>query len=458
MSTPSQRPHSISATVVSGTPTSYTLTWTHNTTNTINYTIQKSINNTSYGAATAPIVSVVNNQTSYSCVVSELDLGRKYYLKVTAVGTGGSLQSDNYAEITIGSPSISDMSADFGEVLDSNEASGDVDVSLTFSDIDSKFKFKLFLNISNGNLLITEQQVTSTTATVTIPRVYLLALDQSSSYSFVAKIYDASTDVHQSHIANGTFSFSTDANITPNYDNELALGVGDPYICPLIGETYKLPEEHANYRYIDNQDVNNRFLVNIQTGLLSKSELEEANQYSLDKIQSEVGEDVSEWLKKNNLVLPTKSCFVNYIHMRNGESHITIDTKNFNIFSISSFEDFEIENIENQPIDECFAPYATSIPLNTTKITCETETYGKVSLYVYEFSNLQLRNAFRIVTEKNINLSNSVGAMIFKSNESFSLPKLNSDKFVTPALELESKYVPQLFVTKERVGAIAIRV
>ena len=94
---------------------------------------------------------------------------------MTAVGTGGSLQSDNYAEITIGSPSISDMSADFGEVLDSNEAVGDVDVSLTFSDIDSKFKFKLFLNISNGNLLITEQQVTSTTATVTIPEyIYLL--------------------------------------------------------------------------------------------------------------------------------------------------------------------------------------------------------------------------------------------------------------------------------------------
>ena len=261
MSTPSQRPHSLSATVVSGTKTSYTLSWSHNTTNTINYTIQKSINNSDYTPATAPIVSVVNNQTTYSCVVSELDLGRKYYLKVTAVGSGGSLQSDNYAEITIGSPSISDMSADFGEVIDSNENAGDVDVSLTFTDIDSKFKFKLYLNISSGELLVDEQQITSTNASVTIPRLFLLALEQSSSYSFVAKIYDVSTDVHQSHISNGTFSFSTSANLTPTYDNELALGVGDPYISPLIGETYKLPEEHANYRYLDNQDVNNRFLV-----------------------------------------------------------------------------------------------------------------------------------------------------------------------------------------------------
>tara|TARA_B100000963_G_C22635497_1_gene677349 strand:+ start:83 stop:1459 length:1377 start_codon:yes stop_codon:yes gene_type:complete len=458
MSTPTQRPHTISASVVSGTPTSYTLSWSHNTTNTINYTVQKSINNSDYSSATAPTVTVVNNQTSYSCVVSELELGRKYYLKVTAVGSGGSLQSDNSAEITIGSPSISDISADFGEVLDSDETSGNVDVSLTFNDIDSKFKFKLFLNISSGELLIGEQQITSTNATVTIPRVYLLALDQSSSYSFVAKIYDASTDVQQSHIGNGTFSFSTSANLSPSFDNELALGVGDPYISPLIGETYKLPEEHANYRYLDNSNVTDRFLVNIQTGLLSQTELEEANKYSLDKIESEIGTDVTSWLKENNLVLPTKSCFVNYIHMRNGESHITIDTKNFNIFSISSFEDFEIENVENGPIDECFAPYATSIPLSTTKISCNTEGYGKVSLYVYEFSNLQLRNAFRIVTEKSLNLSNSVGAMIFKSNESFSLPKLNSDKFVKPALELENKYVPQLFVTKERVGAIAIRV
>ena len=137
MSTPTQRPHTISASVVSGTPTSYTLSWSHNTTNTINYTVQKSINNSDYSSATAPTVTVVNNQTSYSCVVSELELGRKYYLKVTAVGTGGNLQSDNYAEITIGSPSISDISADFGEVLDSDETSGNVDVSLTFSDIDS---------------------------------------------------------------------------------------------------------------------------------------------------------------------------------------------------------------------------------------------------------------------------------------------------------------------------------
>ena len=39
--------------------------------------------------------------------------------------------------------------------------------------------------------------------------------------------------------------------------------------------------------------------------------------------------------------------------------------------------------------------------------------------------------------------------MIFKSNESFSLPKLNSDKFVTPAKKEKVKYVIQLFVTKE---------
>ena len=166
---------------------------------------------------------------------------------------------------------------------------------------------------------------------------------------------------------------------------------------------------------------------------------------------------MDKWLEKNNLVLPSLSCFVNYIHMRNGESHITLDTKNFNIFSISSFEDFEIENIENGPIDDCFAPYATSIPVSTTKISCETETYGKVSLYVYEFSNLQLRNAFRIETEKQVNLANSIGSMVFKS-KSFTIPKLNSEKFVQPALELDDKYIPQLFVTKEKMGAIAVRV
>jgi len=192
---------------------------------------------------------------------------------------------------------------------------------------------------------------------------------------------------------------------------------------------------------------------------LSQVDLEDTNQYSLDKIKSELGnENMDEWLETNNLVLPSQSCFVNYIHMRNGESHITLDTKNFNIFSISSFEDFEIENLDNGPIEDCFAPYATSIPVSTTKVSCENETYGKISLYVYEFSNLQLRNAFRIETEKQVNLANSIGAMVFKSNKSFTIPKLNSEKIVQPALELDDKFIPQLFVTKERIGAIAVRV
>ena len=55
-------------------------------------------------------------------------------------------------------------------------------------------------------------------------------------------------------------------------------------------------------------------------------------------------------------------------------------------------------------------------------------------------------------------LSISVNVRDTSTSPAFSLLKLNSEKFVKPALELEKKYVPQLFVTKERVGAIAIRV
>ena len=48
--------------------------------------------------------------------------------------------------------------------------------------------------------------------------------------------------------------------------------------------------------------------------------------------------------------------------------------------------------------------------------------------------------------------------MIFKSTDAYMLPKLTSEKFVEPKIERESKYVPQVFVTKEKVGAIPIRV
>tara|TARA_B100000925_G_scaffold284955_1_gene260633 strand:+ start:14 stop:904 length:891 start_codon:yes stop_codon:yes gene_type:complete len=294
---------------------------------------------------------------------------------------------------------------------------------------------------------------------VTVSRVFLLALDQTSSYSFKGKIYDASTDILQTHIDEQTLSFSTSATYSPSYDNELALGVGDPYIKPLIGSVYKLPDGHFNYRYLDNLRVENRFLVNIQTGLLNQNELEETNNYTLEKIQSEIGDkNVNEWMKENNFVMPSKSCFVNFIHMKNGEEFITIDTKNFNIFEISSFEHFTIENVENKVIEQSFTPYSTSLPISTIKISCNSDSYGKVSLYVYQFANLQLRNAFRIETEKSISLGNSFGAMIFKSTKEYMLPKLTSEKFVEPVIEKESKYIPQVFVTKDKVGAIPIRV
>lgn len=459
MSTPTQEPYNLSSATITGNASAMTISWDHNTTNTVNYTLQYSWYDDNYSGATAPDVTVVANQTSYSAVISELEVGRKYYIKVTAVGTGGSLQSSSSTSFIVGNPQISNITGDFEEVLDSDEASGDVVVTLSFNDIDDRFKFRLFLTIAGSDITVEEKQITSTSMSVTVSRVFLLALDQTSSYSFKGKIYDASTDILQTHIDEETFSFSTSATYSPSYDNELALGVGDPYIKPLIGSVYKLPDGHFNYRYLDNLRVENRFLVNIQTGLLNQNELEETNNYTLEKIQNELGDkNVNEWMKENNFVMPSKSCFVNFIHMRNGEEFITIDTKNFNIFEISSFEHFTIENVENKVIEQSFTPYSTSLPISTIKISCDSQTYGKVSLYVYQFANLQLRNAFRIETEKSISLGNSFGAMIFKSTKEYMLPKLTSEKFVEPVIEKESKYIPQVFVTKDKVGAIPIRV
>ena len=95
MSTPTQEPYNLSSATITGNTSAMTISWDHNTTNTVNYTLQYSWYDDNYSGATAPDVTVVANQTSYSAVISELELGRKYYIKVTAVGTGGSLQSSS---------------------------------------------------------------------------------------------------------------------------------------------------------------------------------------------------------------------------------------------------------------------------------------------------------------------------------------------------------------------------
>ena len=93
MSTPTQEPYNLSSATITGNSSAMTISWDHNTTNTVNYTLQYSWYDDNYSGATAPDVSVVANQTSYSAVMSELEVGRKYYVKVTAVGTGGSSTS-----------------------------------------------------------------------------------------------------------------------------------------------------------------------------------------------------------------------------------------------------------------------------------------------------------------------------------------------------------------------------
>ena len=52
------------------------------------------------------------------------------------------------------------------------------------------------------------------------------------------------------------------------------------------------------------------------------------------------------------------------------------------------------------------------------RISTHNDTYGHVQLYLYKYQNPQIRNSFKLITEYNINESNTRGCILYKQNHS----------------------------------------
>jgi hypothetical protein len=113
----------------------------------------------------------------------------------------------------------------------------------------------------------------------------------------------------------------------------------DPYINPIYGKKYKLPDKGDIYRFIDNNVKNNRFLINIQCWDLPNHLKLEMRNYIYDKLKIRYDlkdiNDINNWLNSKNISIDKSAVFIRYIYIYNNNNYLLFDLEKFNFINKS---------------------------------------------------------------------------------------------------------------------------
>ena len=198
----------------------------------------------------------------------------------------------------------------------------------------------------------------------------------------------------------------------------------DPYINPIYGNKYKLPDKGDIYRFLDNNDFNNRFLINIQCWDLPNDKKIEIKDYMYKKLkcryQLKTNKEVENWMTIRNIVIPKSAVFIRYLFISNNNEFIIFDLEKFAVVNkegeilVNKIPKIFTLNINNENVNKCnlnISAYDQIQPDNKLQITTITKTYGKVTINLMKYNNPQIRNAYNIKTEIPITKNNSRGAL-----------------------------------------------
>tara|TARA_A100001015_G_C15021886_1_gene728431 strand:- start:401 stop:2962 length:2562 start_codon:yes stop_codon:yes gene_type:complete len=233
--------------------------------------------------------------------------------------------------------------------------------------------------------------------------------------------------------------------------NAAGFAIGDPYITPVYGPRYKLPDRSGVYRYISNKSpYANRFFIDADVVMLTKKQQAEALHYALakerKKIQAADGKLVLDGYFFRNYMLTNcgeKLLIDMEADTINGEPIKNIKTDKFSV-SIGT---------ERAPLTY---PY-TEQQETVYSLTIETfhETYGNIKVVLHKYKNPQIRNGIHMYTENKLTHENSKGfIMHFQHYKQFSIRKLGSkkdiDSFDKAKVPGRKKQVTEEFVYPER--------
>ena len=216
---------------------------------------------------------------------------------------------------------------------------------------------------------------------------------------------------------------STNSNSQQSSTPQTSAGA-DPYINPIYGNKYKLPDRGGIYRFLDNNDFNNRFLMNIQCWDLPNDKKLEIKDYIYNQLkyryQLKTNAKVKNWMSIKNIQIPKSAVFIRYLFISNNNELLIFDLEKFTIVNkegeiLKSNEIPKIFSINNENMNKSnlnILAYDQIQPNKELQITTITKTYGKVTINLMKYNNPQIRNAYNVKTEIPITKNNSRGALL----------------------------------------------
>ena len=193
---------------------------------------------------------------------------------------------------------------------------------------------------------------------------------------------------------------------------------GDPYINPINGKMYKLPEYAKSYRLLESKS-NESVTINIETWMLPTTEFNNMISYIYDECRKRMNLrdnlDVEKWLKSKNMSMIDKACFLKTIYINVGDNNLMFDLESFDTVGDIPTKFEKIDS--NVSHNECGV-----IGYNNEKFEKKTtykiisDVYGIMYLELFKYENPQLRNALKIITTNPINACNSRGLHVGRQN------------------------------------------
>lgn len=227
---------------------------------------------------------------------------------------------------------------------------------------------------------------------------------------------------------------------------------GDPYVEPIYGPRYKLPDGNYNYRILDNTDVNNRFIINCNTWMLPDNEINKMQDFVYNVICSQFNlktkNDAIEWVNKTpGIKMVSDACFIQNMYIENEGNKFMFDMENFKIVGEIP-DNFNVEFCKNEVPETSIESYKQRVSNSCIKVSTKTKTYGLVTLTLLKFNNPQIRNGYKLETEYIISKANSRGAILFsQETKNITISSLTSNEIISsPQENVKIKYINEHFM------------
>ena len=226
------------------------------------------------------------------------------------------------------------------------------------------------------------------------------------------------------------------SNIRPSATETMSYG--DPYITPVYGPKYKLPDRYGLYRYISSRaPYEERFTLDVDVLGLTKEQQREGLQTLIKKYKDCLA-------KFNKKVVLDGFFFRNYLLTNKGEK-LLVDTEantinNCPVENFAATKDslFTVK-VGGEQIITMDKQGKTGKALYTVSINTHHETYGDIAIELYKFENPQWRNGIMMRISKRITHENSKGFILgFQHAKNFTIKKLGSKKDI---LDFDTKKV-----------------